>query len=498
MNNKSWLMLRPSAFVKISPTKRNPTPHLLLLLIFISLLFSAPWILLTLSQGKYDSVISVEKPLPTPDCATWNHTRICPKIQATFSQRSGSECPDYFRWIHEDLRHWRSTGITEKMVAEARRTAHFRITILGGKMYVEKFEEAFQSRGSFTLWGFAQLMRRYGGKLPDLELMFDCNDRPVVEAEQYEAEGSIPPPLFKYCADNRTVDIVFPDWSFWGWTEVNIKPWGVFVKEMKQEMEKLKWEDRVPYAYWKGNPKVSKQRYQLMKCNLTNQTDWNARLYSLDWEEESRGGFKHTNLANQCTHRYKIYAEGWGWSVSEKYILACNSPTLLIKSRWHDFFSRGLIPQRHYWPIRDAQKCSSIKFAVEYGNNHTAEAKEIGEAGSHFAHEALKMENVYDYMFHLLNEYAKLFKYKPKIPPSATELCSELLACPAHGKLREFMEETIEKSPSDMPPCKMPPPFKPRELGDFARAKMEAMNEVEAWEDEYGRKQYKRSIQETM
>lgn len=68
----------------------------------------------------------------------------------------------------------------------------------------------------------------------------------------------------------------------WGCrTEVNIKPWGVFVKEMKEEMEKSKWEDRVPYAYWKGNPKVSKQRHQLMKCNLTNQTDWNARLYSL-------------------------------------------------------------------------------------------------------------------------------------------------------------------------------------------------------------------------
>ncbi|XP_042055549.1 O-glucosyltransferase rumi homolog [Salvia splendens] len=235
---------------------------------------------------------------------------------------------------------------------------------------------------------------------------------------------------------------------------------------MKEEMEKSKWEDRVPYAYWKGNPK--------------------------DWDEEARKAFNQTNLANQCTHRYKIYAQGWGWSVSEKYILACNSPTLLINSRWHDFFSRGLIPQRHYWPIRDAQKCSSIKFAVEYGNNHTAKAKKIGEAGSHFAHEALKMENIYDYMFHLLNEYAKLFKYKSKIPPNATQLCSELLACPAQGKLMEFMEETIEKSPSDSPPCKMPPPFKLRDLGDFARANMEAINEVEALEDEYGRKQYER------
>lgn len=73
--------------------------------------------------------------------------------------------------------------------------------------------------------------------------------------------------------------------------------------------------------------------------------------------------------------RYKIYAEGWAWSVSEKYILACNSPTLLIPSRWHDFFTRGLIPRRHFWPLRDSQKCSSIEFAVEWGNTHTAEVR---------------------------------------------------------------------------------------------------------------------------
>ncbi|KAL1540157.1 O-glucosyltransferase rumi [Salvia divinorum] len=485
VNKRLWLR-RPKlhASVNVSSTKNTPT-LLLQLLTFTFLLVLAPLIRLR----KYDPVIAVRKQLsPTPDCVTWNHTGVCPKIHPASSPtkpRSGSSCPDYFRWIHEDLRHWRKTGITERMVSGARRTAHFRLTILGGKMYVEKFREAFQSRALFTLWGFGQLMRRYGGKLPDLELMFDCNDRPVVKAEQYAAEGAAPPPLFKYCADNSTFDIVFPDWTFWGWAEVNIKPWSKFLKETKEGMEKSKWEDRVPYAYWKGNPKVSRQRHLLMTCNPTPQNEWNARIYALDWEQEAQRGFNQSNLAKQCTHRYKIYAEGQAWSVSEKYILACNSPTLLIQSRWHDFFTRGLVPQRHYWPVRDSQMCKSIKFAVEWGNNHTTKAKEIGEAGSHFAHEALRMDNVYDYMFHLLNEYAKLFKYKPKIPPDATELCTEALACHAHGKWREFMEESLEKFPSDSPPCTMPPPF---DLGAFARAKMEAVDEVEAWEDEYWRK----------
>lgn len=57
-------------------------------------------------------------------------------------------------------------------------------------------------------------------------------------------------------------------------------------------------------------------------------------------------------MAKQCTHRYKMYVEGRGWSVSEKYILACDSVALVVPPRFHDFFSRGLVPLRHYWPVR--------------------------------------------------------------------------------------------------------------------------------------------------
>lgn len=68
--------------------------------------------------------------------------------------------------------------------------------------------------------------------------------------------------------------------------------------------------------------------------------------------------------------RYKIYIEGWAWSVSEKYILACDSPTLYFTPRWYDFFIRGMIPQKHYWPVRDNDKCRSLKYAVEYAKIH--------------------------------------------------------------------------------------------------------------------------------
>lgn len=77
----------------------------------------------------------------------------------------------------------------------------------------EKYKRSFQTRDVFTIWGILQLLRKYPGQIPDVDLMFDCNDWPVVKVDSLAP----PPPLFGYCGDNYTLDIVFPDWSFWGW-----------------------------------------------------------------------------------------------------------------------------------------------------------------------------------------------------------------------------------------------------------------------------------------
>jgi hypothetical protein len=135
------------------------------------------------------------------------------------NSNASSTCPAYFRFIHEDLHPWRASGgITRAMVDRARATANFRLVVIRGRAYIERIAPAFQTRDLFTIWGILQLLRRYPGRVPDLDLMFDCVDWPVVHADQYEGENAtVLPPLFRYCGDNETLDVVFPDWSFWGW-----------------------------------------------------------------------------------------------------------------------------------------------------------------------------------------------------------------------------------------------------------------------------------------
>ncbi|GMH31304.1 hypothetical protein Nepgr_033148 [Nepenthes gracilis] len=89
------------------------------------------------------------------------------------------------------------------------------VVILDGRVYLEKYRPAIKTRDVFTLWGILQLLRGYPGRLPDLGLMFDCDDRPAVGSEHFRGPNAGPPPLFRYCSDLSSRDIVFPDWSFW-------------------------------------------------------------------------------------------------------------------------------------------------------------------------------------------------------------------------------------------------------------------------------------------
>ncbi|KAM7257457.1 hypothetical protein ACFE04_013198 [Oxalis oulophora] len=506
-SSSGWQIWQLIRLEKRRLTILTSTLTLFCLAIFVAIFSSSIWIDTThyskfaldnssveLNKIKPDRPKRIEIPI---NCTTFTtHNQTCPtnypKEYYEYTS-SNQTCPNYFRWIHEDLNPWRNPeGITREMLERGKKTAHLRIVIVNGRVYVDKYKDSIQSRARFTLWGILQLLRRYPGRLPDLEMMFDCDDRPVVLSKYYNSAVMKPPPLFRYCSDRWSKDIVFPDWSFWGWAEINIKPWSSVLKDIREGNKETKWMEREPYAYWKGNPFVAETRQDLLKCNASATDDWNARLYIQDWVRESEHGFEHSDVSRQCNHRYKIYIEGYAWSVSEKYILACDSPTLMVTPHYHDFFTRSLQPVHHYWPIRKTDKCKSIKFAVDWGNNHKKKAQEIGRASSQFMQEELKMDYVYDYMFHLLNEYAKLLKFKPEIPEGATEVCSESMACNAYGFKgleKKFMMESLEKGPSIESPCDLPPPYEPNLLRAFYARQVKSIRNVEQWENTYFGKQ---------
>lgn len=109
----------------------------------------------------------------------------------------------------------------------------------------------------------------------------------------------------------------------------------------------------------------------------------------------------------------------------------------------------------------------------------------MGESGADFAMTNLSMPVIYDYMFHLLTEYAKLQRFEVQVPPGAVEICAESWACPADGIVKKFMEDTLVKTPSNTLPCTLAPPYQPQQLKEFMQRKDNITRQVEAWEADY-------------
>ncbi|XP_028752947.1 O-glucosyltransferase rumi [Neltuma alba] len=372
-----------------------------------------------------------------------------------FPASSGSnrtKCPEFFSSIYRDLKPWAASKISKAHLLEAQNYAAFRVLVVGGKLYVDLYYACVQSRAMFTIWGLLQLLRRYPGMVPDVDIMFDCMDKPTIKRTEHQ---SMPLPLFRYCTTNEHFDIPFPDWSFWGWSEINIRPWHEEFPDIKRGSQTVPWNNRQPFAYWKGNPDVgSPVRMALLECNDTAM--WGAQILRQNWSEQAKTGFKESKLSSQCNHKYKIYAEGYAWSVSLKYILACGSVALMISPQYQDFFTRGLIPQNNFWLVDAFDLCPSIKRAVDWGNGHPAEAEALGKRGQQLM-ESLNMDRVYDYMFHLISEYAKLQDFTPTLPSSAMEVCPESVLCYADDKQTPFLKRSTV-FPSQSPPCTLPPP----------------------------------------
>ena len=76
--------------------------------------------------------------------------------------------------------------------------------------------------------------------------------------------------------------------------------------------------------------------------------------------------------------------------------------------------------------------------------------------GSEFARKEISMTHVYDYMLHILREYAKLQDFKPKIGSDLIELCPEAFLCATPPNERPFLEASMVHAPSQSSPCILP------------------------------------------
>lgn len=405
-------------------------------------------------------------------------------------------CPVWFEYIRRDLEPWKG-GISRAHLAAAEGRAAFRAVVVAGRLYVEQLYKCPVSRQLYTFWGLALLLRRFPGAVPDLELLFDCTDAPLAKLtdEMRGGDAGAPPgaaaaasplpALFGYSSMPGYLDVPFPDWSFWGGPEGAVQPWETARQVIHNSTRKSPLAKRQKHSLWKGHlGDGSPHRPAILECQKLPENAVEAEAQDEDVGRDQEHSTSH--LAEHCTHRFKVYAEGATWSIGLKYALACGSVLLLLPHAHHDFYSRGLEPLRHVWPVTPGMLCNSLRFAVEYGNDHPPQSEHIGQHGKAFCFEDLSMANVYSYMLHLLTEYAALLNFTPQVPAAAREVCPEVILCLAEPWQRPILSASLPHADAGRPippPCALPPPPEgARELAKFEARALGARAAVEECE----------------
>ncbi|XP_024524827.1 uncharacterized protein LOC112344403 [Selaginella moellendorffii] len=197
---------------------------------------------------------------------------------------------DFHRAGSRASRPWKNGGITESSLSAARKKGSMPVVISGGNLYIEVYRECPQSGNIFIPWGLLLLLERKFG--------------------QDHEDDQAPAPFFSYCTTNDTLDVPFPDLSFWGWPEVDIPPW----EEQSQPIVPGSWEK------------------------------WISRLKAVTAMQRQVNGTTLTFVSMlTLLSIFNIYVEGAAWSASLKYRMA-----EAIGRRGQDFITQELTMDHVY------------------------------------------------------------------------------------------------------------------------------------------------------
>lgn len=360
------------------------------------------------SQGRLSAVASKGKAGSTEAAA-----------EAAFGGDSSSQARSkYLRWIRQDLSLWQRSGITRMMISTAlwrvsecnkcgwegcqeEETPNWlRFQIVNGSLWAEfnkppakghypaEYGRGWLSakgRIPYALLAIIDVLRSYPGQVPDVEGVINTSDEPCVPrnfeivgetpTRRLQAEAALaaeetprmlrrhPPPVFSYNSHAERADLPFPDYSFWG-HEVNMidDEQGHWVYGWEEQLQHLsrKWaqpvREKVPRMVWRG--RTNHHIRDVLRRNFTECPEWfkgrgdtaTVALFNM-WDEE---GIE--SLDSVCRFRYQVYLQSNAWSTNFKQKVACGSVVVVPSMDYYEFWTRALVPGRHYVALKSGEK----------------------------------------------------------------------------------------------------------------------------------------------
>ena len=148
-----------------------------------------------------------------------------------------------------------------------------------------------------------------------------------------------------------------------------------------------------------------------------------------DWVQEP--AHEHfIGLPQHCRSKYLLNWPGNSYSARLKYLLLCGSVVVHSDNDWYEFYYPMLKHGEHFMKIRALNTTDDLHNGltqlVQKLNSNPKRSRHIAANGQHFAKETLSANNVKEYWYRLLKEYAALQTHTIRLHPDAVPLGASL------------------------------------------------------------------------
>jgi len=319
--------------------------------------------------------------------------------------------------IREDLKPYAASGITKNMVDAAfagERIKDFgliRFTIQDGHITFAHDEQHLYSRHFRQMLGFFKQLGQCV-KLPDVDFVISMADGftgnpglgPCFVFAKNRDEGSLilVPDINAMTGHDRTRKLVFA------------------------AREKYPWNKKVAKGFWRGSTTggysradtwQELDRAKLVLVSLAYPGLVDARFHQVVQCDKSvpqllkeKGMVsKAVSKGDHLKYKYLVDVDGNSCSF-ERYFWLLLSNSLVIKqvSPNVQWYYGALQPYEHFLPVK--KDLSDLVEKIEWAKTHDEECRIMSERASAFIQNNLTPEDTLLYMYHLLREYASLYR----------------------------------------------------------------------------------------
>lgn len=195
--------------------------------------------------------------------------------------------------------------------------------------------------------------------------------------------------------------------------------WHRDLREVNEKYEAIPWEAREEQAFWRGaaSDKVytlenyrEKPRYRISRLSHQHPEVVNAGFCRAPAEVSQAFSeliVGNTPVSGHLIYKYLPVLDGWMCTFPGfQWRLLSGSLTLKQESDEVQYFYSALKPFVHYVPVKN--NMDDLLEKILWAKEHDAECKAIAENARAFALENLMPNQIYAYLYWVLNEYAAL------------------------------------------------------------------------------------------